>query len=94
MYPPFPDSPVYRHLREVKESFGPHCDRRVRAVVLIGACIEQGFDTRHKIIKGTRVVGLSKSHVLGLLDENTGDVPGVHLWQLGSDGRYRLLEPA
>ena len=88
-----PDSKVYRHLRELKESFGPNCNRRDRAVVLIGACILKGFNTKHLIIKGTRVAGLSKNHVVGILDEQTGAVAGLHLWRCDSEGKYHLLDP-
>lgn len=94
MYPPHPDTKVYDHLLKLKKSFGPDCDRRVRAVVLIGACIEHGFDTRYDILMGTRVAGLSKDHVLAILDEQTGTVPGIHLWECAEGGHYRLLDTA
>jgi len=82
---------VYKHLRELKCSFGLKCDRRERAVVIIAACISNGFDTRSQIIKGISALGLSKDHVLGLLDEQTGTVPGLHLWSREPEGHYRLL---
>ena len=93
MYHPTPDSPVYDHLLELKESLGPRYNRRDRATIMIGACIETGFNTRYKIIKGLRVAGLSNNLVVGILDEQTGTVPGLHLWRCDDEGRYHLLDP-
>jgi hypothetical protein len=83
---------IYRHLRGLKESLGPKANRRDRAVLMIGACILQGFDTRPLIIKGLRATGLSVDNVVGILDEQTGDVPGVHLWGCDESGIYRVLD--
>lgn len=83
---------VYRHLQDVKESFGPNPPRHDRAVVLIAACISNGFDTRHQIIKGVRVNGLSVNYALGILDDQTGEIPGIHLWRCDDAGQYHLLD--
>lgn len=91
---PTPDSPVYDHLLDLKRSLGPDCNRHDRAILLIAACIENKFDTRHKILKGTRVAGLSASNVIARLDDNTGEVVGIHLWRCDADGRYHLLDAA
>jgi hypothetical protein len=87
---PTPDSAVYDHLLKLKASLGPKYDRRDRAILLIIACIEKGFDTRHKILEGTRVAGLSRDNVEARLAENTGEIAGMHLWRLDADGRYFL----
>lgn len=83
---------VYRHLWDLKRSFDPKANRRERAVAMIGACILNGFNTRLQILKGLRSRGLSVDHFLGLLDDHTGTVPGIHLWRLDDDGQYYLLD--
>ncbi len=89
MYLPYGEiSRVYHHLGEVKATFGPNPHRPTRAIVLIGACISNNFNTRHLIIKGCRVTGLSVNHVTKLLDEHTGD-----LWRRDDEGVYHLLDP-
>ena len=86
------DGPTYEHLLELKESLGPNVNRRDRVVVMIGACIEQGFNERQLILKGLRVAGLSREHVVGVLDGQTGTVPGLHLWRRDEDGKYHPLD--
>lgn len=83
---------VYRHLREVKDSLGPKANMHDRAIVLIAACISNGCDTRHQIIKRLRVTGLSVNYVIGTLDDQTGDIAGLHLWRCDDGGRYHLLD--
>lgn len=85
---------VYRHVQDVKEELGPNVKRHDRVVILIGVCIESGFDTRDKIIKALGVAGLSKAFVASILADQTGDLPGMHLWRCGADGRYHLLAEA
>lgn len=85
---------IYRHLFKLKASFGPKANRRERAVVMIGACILEGFDTKPEIIKGLRAAGLSVNHVQTILDQQTGIVPGLHLWQRDEEERYHLLSNA
>lgn len=85
------DGAVYDQLRALKESFGPSANKRDRATVLIGACILNGFDTRYLILKRLRVTGLSRNHVIDILDDLTGTVPGLHLWRCDDEGRYHPL---
>ncbi|WP_404366114.1 hypothetical protein AB5I39_10235 [Sphingomonas sp. MMS24-J45] len=87
------DGSVYDHLLKLKESLGPKANRRERMVVMIGACIDQGFNERQLILKGLRVAGLSREHVIGVLDGYTGTVPGLHLWWRDEDRKYHLLDP-
>ena len=88
------DGPVYEHLLKLKESLGPKANRRERVVIMIAACIEQGFDERQLILKALRVAGLSREHVIGVLDGQTGNVPGLHIWRRDEDGKYHLLDDA
>lgn len=82
---------VYRHLRTLKESLAAELKPRDRAAVMIGACILQGFDTKHQIYKGLRVARISANLVRDVLEELTGDVAGLHQWQRDADGQYHLL---
>lgn len=81
---------VYRHLSDLKEEIGTSLSRRDRALVMIQACIANGFDTRNQILKGLRSRGLAPTLFLKLLDEHTGDVPAVHLWRCDEAGCYHL----
>lgn len=83
---------VYSELRRLKESLGPKPSRRDRAELLIGACILHRFATRHQIVKALGSIGLSKAHVVRVLDERTGPIPGEHLWVRDEAGRYQLLD--
>lgn len=83
---------VCRHLQDVKDSPRPEANRLDRTVVLIGTCFANDFDERGKIIKGLRVLGLDTKYVVGILDEQTGTVPGIHLWRRDEVGRYHPLE--
>lgn len=82
---------IYRQLRNLKRNVTSKLSRRDRAEVLIGACISEGFNSRHRIIKTLRAIGLSVNLLVKALDEGTGNDPELHLWKCDEDGRYHLL---
>jgi hypothetical protein len=84
---------VYSHLWDLKRDRSD-LSRADRAVLLIGACILHGFDTKNQILKGLRFAGVKGDYVIDLLDEQTGNVTGLHLWRCDEAGHYHVLEAA
>ena len=92
-----PLSPAYFHAlsllgeKALEQSKGMRSEG-CRAVIL--ACIQRGLNTRDEIVRTVpRHHDSTYAFTAYLLDDATGDDPAEHLWQKGSDGRYRILRP-
>ena len=60
------------------------------AVALITACIEEGIDTRARIIGALEPLGFDYRHVAIQLQRGTGTNAAQDRWRLDPDGRYHL----
>jgi len=91
---PEEENAAFRRLRELKASFGSKPNKDEQATALIGACIFEGFDTRKRIVRALKSKGLelNQAHIVFMLARHEGTDPKHHLWTLGDDWRYRLLE--
>jgi hypothetical protein len=83
---------IFRRLRALKASFGFKPNKDDRTTALIGACIAEGFDSRPQIIGALSKLEIPRAHVESLLSRYLGDDPDQHLWRLGEDQRYCLLD--
>lgn len=59
-------------------------------MMLITACIEQGFDIGPRITGIARTLGFNPHHTDIILNRGTGNSPGSHRWYKDQQGRYRL----
>ena len=85
---------LYTVLFDLKAACGPTANKHDIAIVLIEACIDNGWDTRSQIVGALREQGLNYRHVNITLNKGTGTHPKGFRWYLDTHGRYRLLDPA
>ncbi len=75
-------------LRDLQRDCGPNCNDQ--AVALITACIEEGWNTRARIVGALKALGFDYRHAAIMLKDNAGPDPVRHRWQCGETGVYRL----
>ena len=64
-------------------------NRNDAGIALITACIEEGFDTRPRIVGALKALGFDRGHIAILLKEETGADPRRHRWAQDDEGRSR-----
>lgn len=89
-----PDKELFNGFRELLDSCGLETSKHDRAIVLIEACIDQGIDTRARIVGVAKHLGFEHGHIAILLAQNTGRSPDSYRWQRDKDGQYGRFEGA
>jgi hypothetical protein len=77
-------------LKALAVAGGPNKHDAVMLVII--ACIGDGWNTRSAILRTLAAVGYKKGHAAILLDQGTGPNPRRHHWLLDEEGRYHLHE--
>ena len=81
---------LFNRLRGLKAACGPRINKHDLAIVLISACIDEGLDTRPRIVGALRSLGLDYRHVAITLKQGTGVSPTLHRWHRDAEGRHSL----
>ncbi len=85
---------IFRRLRELKGQVRRGSNQHESCIVMIAACICEGFDTRRRIVGAMTRLGFKQAHVILMLKEGQGRNPAQHRWRLGDDERYALHDEA
>ncbi len=83
---------VFRRLRALDADCGPDANQRDRVIVLIAACIEEGFTEGTRIIGAIARLDFNKQFVGMQLVKNAGNDPTRHRWRKLDDGTYALFD--
>ncbi|MBC2666055.1 hypothetical protein H7F51_11055 [Novosphingobium flavum] len=79
---------AFRRIRAILDK----CDgnRHTRALVAIHACIDEGIDTRGRIVRALKTLerNCDYKHINIILKEATGSNPDFHWWSRDSEGIY------
>ncbi|MCB4862723.1 hypothetical protein K7W03_24355 [Sphingobium sp. PNB] len=89
--PPVPDAELFDRLRGLIQACGTEANKHDQAIAVIAACIDEGLNTRPRIVGAMRHLGFSAAHAAMMLNEATGCDPSRYRWQRDSTGRYSLL---
>ncbi len=79
---------VFRRLRLLQQACGPN--KHHQAIALITACIEEGWNTRARIVGALSQLGFDERHAAMTVIKNAGPNPVRHHWQPDEKGVYRL----
>ena len=83
---------VIPRLRGLLEDCGPGISKHDLAIILITACIDEGLNTRPRIVGALKSLGFNSRHVAIVLKYETGDNPESKRWQVRKEGVYCLLD--
>jgi hypothetical protein len=79
----------FRGLRALMAQCGPNKNDQV--IALISACLEDGVNTRRRIVGVGDTLGYKPQHVVTLLNEGVGIDPRRARWLRDGEGTYTLL---
>ncbi len=81
---------TFGRLRALLGEIAASCSKNDQVIVLIAACIEEGFNRGPRITGALEMLGFNKRHVgMTLIDRaQPGD---GQWWSKGEDGVYRLI---
>lgn len=82
---------LFDRLRALLDACGSAANQHDRAIVGITACIDEGIDTRPRIIGVMQHLGFDRRHIALILNEGTGGDVNRHRWQRKEEGHYSLL---
>ncbi len=82
---------IFHRLRTITFSFGTKPNKNLLAKSLITACIEEGLNSKNRIVGALAVLGLNRAHTISVLNNQTGTDSGIHTWNMNSLGKYELL---
>lgn len=85
------DAVMFERLRDLKRACGSGTGLHDQAIVMINACIDEGLDTRSRLVAAMKQLGFSPAHVAITLNKAAGCNPERHRWSQDEAGRYRLL---
>ena len=89
--PPVREAMLFDRLRGLIQACGPEANKHDQAIAVIAACIDEGLNTRPRIVGAMKHLGFSTAHAAMILNEATGSDPSRYRWQRDSSGRYSLL---
>ena len=89
--PPVHDAELFDRLRGLIQACGTEANKHDQAIAVIAACIDEGLDTRPRIVGAMRHLGFSAAHAAMILNEATGCNSERHRWRADEGGRYSLL---
>jgi hypothetical protein len=90
--PAAPDKSLLGQLRHLDAALVTTCNKHVRAIVLITACIEAGLQAPEKIAATLVELGFNRGHVWRMLKAGTGPSPVSHHWWSDADGQLHVYE--
>lgn len=82
---------IFRRLRALLAKSGD-LNQHELAILLIGACIMEGFNTGKRIIGALEKLGFNKQHVGMMLRNGSGEDPERYYWRRTPLGTYEMLE--
>lgn len=82
--------PVIERLKRLHATCTAGGNKNDTAVALITACLEEGVDTRARIIGALEPLGFNYKHIAIMLQRGTGNTPERDRWRLDMAGRYHL----
>lgn len=85
------DAALFDRLRGLIQACGPEANKHDQAIAVIAACIDEGLNTRPRIVGAMKHLGFSTAHAAMMLTEATGCNPERHRWRADEGGRYSLL---
>ncbi|KXU29479.1 hypothetical protein A0J57_23175 [Sphingobium sp. 22B] len=85
------DADLFKRLRGLMRSCQSEVGKHDQAIIVIAACIEEGLDTRPRIVGAMKKLGFNSAHVAITLNKATGSDLERHRWRLDGAGRYSLL---
>jgi hypothetical protein len=85
---------IFDSLRDVRAAFGPKPNKNDLVDTLIEVCIAEGLNTRVRIVRALKHLGLNYRHVAMRLNSGTGTDPNSYRWQVDADRVYSLYEQA
>jgi hypothetical protein len=89
--PPDEVNAIFTRLRALKAECLRHTkNKHDLAIILISACIEEGFTRGNRITGTLKHLGLNRQHAGKTLADGTGDDPDRHYWRKDSAGHYWL----
>lgn len=84
----------FRRLRALKSDLRLKCNKNDAAITMIDACLDEGFDTRPRIVGVLGKIGLNARHIAMTLNHGTGADPARHRWQVDQNGHYKPHDEA
>lgn len=85
---PFDVTAFFVDLRALQRACGFKADKHSTGIVLISACIDNGVNTRARIVGVLRKLNFKESHVVALLRDGTGGDPSNRRWWIDEAGCY------
>ena len=85
------DATLFDRLRGLIQACGPEANKHDQAIAVIAACIDEGVNTRPRIVGVMKHLGFSTAHAARMLNESTGCHPSRYRWQSYLAGRYSHL---
>ena len=82
---------LFDRLRGLIDACSLEANRHDQAIAVITACIDEGIDTRPRIVGMMKHLGFDYRHAAMTLNDAAGIDSDRHRWRRDATGRYSLL---
>ena len=84
------DNHLIEDMRALREACGPTANKNDQASVVIQALIEQGYNTKSRVIGAMMRVDFDRGHAASVLEHGAGSDPKRYRWWCDPSKIYRL----